>query len=71
MICGVAALSSSHPAIIPALAATQEINPIMTRLFDRVCTVPSNRHRDPREDPIREKAVVVVEHGESAALQPE
>jgi hypothetical protein len=70
MICGVPVLSRSHPAVIPAPHATQQIAPtIPCGLFDCVCTISSNRHRNSREDPIRQAAPVVVENGEAAAFK--
>ena len=69
MTCG-PALSSSHPEVIPALQATQIAPIIRCGLFDRVCTISSNRHRDARENPIPEKAFVMVEDDEYAAVKP-
>ena len=68
MTCGVPAVSSSHP--VAALTTTQQSNPTMPRLFDRGCTIPSNRDGDAGENPKSEEAVIV--HGEeSATLEPE
>src|SRR5580765_7032238 len=69
MICGVPALSISHPAIVPALHTREQIARRVTCLFG-IRTIPSNRHRDPRQDPEGEAARVVLEKGEGVAFQP-